>query len=117
MASSTTLLVLDNFETPWERSSGREEVEEFLSLLTDISQLALLITMRGVERPGRVRWTRPFLSPLAPLSDDAARQTFLEISDESEDNDDLDDLLPLTDNVPLALSLIANIMTVFITQK
>ncbi|KAK7040420.1 CTLH domain-containing protein [Favolaschia claudopus] len=109
MASSTTLLILDNFETPWEPSSEREDVEEFLSLLTDISQLALVITMRGVERPGRVRWTRPFLPPLGPLSNDAARQTFLDISDESEDNTDLDDLLPLTDNVPLALSLIANI--------
>ncbi|KAJ7245825.1 hypothetical protein C8J57DRAFT_1190824 [Mycena rebaudengoi] len=32
-----SLLVLDNFETPWEPSSSRSEVEEFLSLLTDIT--------------------------------------------------------------------------------
>jgi GTPase SAR1 family protein len=40
-----SLLVLDNFETPWEPSSSRSEVEEFLSLLTDIPQLALVVGM------------------------------------------------------------------------
>jgi hypothetical protein len=40
-----SLLVLDNFETPWEPNSSRSEVEEFLSLLADISQLALVVGM------------------------------------------------------------------------
>ncbi|KAF7325349.1 NB-ARC domain-containing protein [Mycena venus] len=52
------------------------EVEEFLSLLTDVPHLALIVTMRGAERPGKILWTRPFLLPLRPLSNDAARQTF-----------------------------------------
>jgi GTPase SAR1 family protein len=43
--SPQSLLVLDNFETPWEPSSSRSEVEEFLSLLTDIPQLALVVGM------------------------------------------------------------------------
>ncbi|KAJ7145078.1 hypothetical protein C8R43DRAFT_1197214, partial [Mycena crocata] len=62
------LVVLDNFETPWEPVTGRAQVEELLSLLTDIPHVALLITMRGAERPGRVKWTRPFLPPLMPLT-------------------------------------------------
>lgn len=65
--------------------------------------------MRGVERPGKVRWTRPFLAPLKALSYEAARQTFFDIADESESNTDIDELLRLTDHLPLAVSLIANI--------
>lgn len=38
-----TLLVLDNFETPWEPMSSRPGVEEFLALLADIPHLALLV--------------------------------------------------------------------------
>jgi predicted ATP-dependent serine protease len=40
-----SLLVLDNLETPWEPNSSRSEVEEFMSLLTDIPQLALVVGM------------------------------------------------------------------------
>ncbi|KAJ7654373.1 hypothetical protein B0H14DRAFT_3706218 [Mycena olivaceomarginata] len=41
------LMILDNFETPWEAMDGRAKVEEFLALLADISHVALLLTMRG----------------------------------------------------------------------
>jgi Cdc6-like AAA superfamily ATPase len=37
------LLILDNFETLWEPTESREDVEEFLSLLTDIKHLALMV--------------------------------------------------------------------------
>jgi Cdc6-like AAA superfamily ATPase len=43
--STPSLLVLDNFETPWEPISSRSEVEELLSLLSDIPQLALVVGM------------------------------------------------------------------------
>ncbi|KAJ7727875.1 hypothetical protein B0H14DRAFT_3169421 [Mycena olivaceomarginata] len=58
-----------------------DQVEEFLSLLTDLEHLVLIITMRGSERPAKVRWTHPFLLPLQPLSDEAAEQTFMDITD------------------------------------
>jgi hypothetical protein len=38
-----SLLVLDNLETPWEPMESRADVEEFLSLLTDIDHLGLLV--------------------------------------------------------------------------
>ncbi|KAJ6566658.1 hypothetical protein B0H19DRAFT_1232737, partial [Mycena capillaripes] len=44
------ILVLDNMDTPWEVNEQREKVEEFLSALSDVQELALLITMRGAER-------------------------------------------------------------------
>ncbi|KAJ7242420.1 P-loop containing nucleoside triphosphate hydrolase protein, partial [Mycena rebaudengoi] len=104
-----SLLVLDNFETPWEPNSSRSEVEEFLSLLTDIPQLALAITMRGAERPAKVKWTQPFLSPLTPLPHSAALQTFFDVADNTHEEDGVNQLLELTGNLPLAVSLIASV--------
>ncbi|KAJ7794975.1 P-loop containing nucleoside triphosphate hydrolase protein, partial [Mycena olivaceomarginata] len=103
------LLMLDNFETPWEPVDGRPKVEELLALLADIPHVGLLITMRGAERPSKVQWTRPFLPPLRPLSTAAAHQTFIEIADEIHDVSEVDQLLEITDNIPLAVQLVANV--------
>ncbi|KAJ7589677.1 P-loop containing nucleoside triphosphate hydrolase protein, partial [Mycena floridula] len=107
--SAPILLVLDNLETSWEQPSKRPEVEELLSHLTGVETLSLVITMRGAERPGQVQWTRPFLSPLGPISTRAARQTFLEISDADEADPQLEEVLSLMDNVPLVVSLMASV--------
>ncbi|KAJ7233078.1 hypothetical protein C8J57DRAFT_1578286 [Mycena rebaudengoi] len=104
-----SLLVLDNLETPWELLSSRSEVEEFLSLLTDAPQLGLMITLRGAEHPSKVKWTRSFLAPLKPLSNVAAWQTFIEVADEGHDDASIKELLELTGNLPLAVSLIASV--------
>ncbi|KAJ7254841.1 P-loop containing nucleoside triphosphate hydrolase protein, partial [Mycena rebaudengoi] len=104
-----SLLVLDNLETPWEILSSRAEVEEFLSLMTDVPQLGLKITLRGAERPSKIKWTRPFLAPLKPLSHMAAWQTFVAIADDCHDNAEIKELLELTGNLPLAVSLIASV--------
>ncbi|KAJ7263715.1 P-loop containing nucleoside triphosphate hydrolase protein, partial [Mycena rebaudengoi] len=103
------LLVLDNFETPWEPNSSRSEVEEILSLLTDIPQLALMITMRGAERPAKVKWTQPFLPPLTPLPHSAALQTFFDVAGNTHEEDSVNKLLELTGNLPLAVNLIASV--------
>ncbi|KAJ7455061.1 hypothetical protein FB451DRAFT_1373259 [Mycena latifolia] len=107
---SPCLLILDNLESPWEPAESRNNVEEFLSLLTEVPQLALVITMRGMERPAKVRWTRPFLPPLEPLAQEAARQTFIDIADESHGIEDIDKLLSVTANLPLAIDLMANLV-------
>lgn len=39
------ILVLDNLETSWEGTETRQAVEEFLSALTDVSQLTLLVSL------------------------------------------------------------------------
>jgi hypothetical protein len=41
---SSCLLVLDNLETPWEPVQTRGGVEEFLSVLTNVRQLALIVS-------------------------------------------------------------------------
>ncbi|KAJ6452118.1 hypothetical protein C8R45DRAFT_1083548 [Mycena sanguinolenta] len=108
--NSSCLLILDNLETVWEPIQSRSAVEEFLSLLTDVQHLGLIVTMRGAERPAKVQWTHPFLLPLQPLSDDAAQQTFMDITDGSHSVEDFEKLLSFTDNMPLAVDLLAHLV-------
>ncbi|KAJ7857937.1 hypothetical protein B0H14DRAFT_2507223 [Mycena olivaceomarginata] len=97
-----SLLILDELETLWEPASSRGDIEELLSLLTGI-------TMRGEERPAKVQWTRPFLRALQPLDQQAARLTFLDIADSGHSQEEVDQILSLTDNMPLAISLLAHL--------
>ncbi|KAJ7925763.1 P-loop containing nucleoside triphosphate hydrolase protein, partial [Mycena leptocephala] len=108
-SSPSSLLLLDNLETLWEPIGSRSDIEEFLSLLTDVGHLALVITMRGAERPAKVRWTHPFLPPLQPLEQEAARQTFITIADDRHTPGEVDKVLSLTDNMPLAINLLAHL--------
>ncbi|KAJ7922700.1 P-loop containing nucleoside triphosphate hydrolase protein, partial [Mycena leptocephala] len=109
-SSSKSLLILDNLETLWEPVESRGKIEEFLSLLTGVDHLALVITMRGAERPAKVPWTHPFLPTLKPLEQDAARQTFIDIADNTHDPKEVDKVLSLTDNLPLAIDLVAHLV-------
>lgn len=100
------LLVLDNFESPWD-SEAKSEVEDLLSSLTDIESLSVIVTMRGSERPLSTEWTRPFFPPLRALDHRAARKTFFAQNDCSSDDPAVDKLLALVDRVPLAITLLA----------
>ncbi|KAJ7319425.1 P-loop containing nucleoside triphosphate hydrolase protein, partial [Mycena albidolilacea] len=101
-SNAPSLLILDELETLWEPMSSRGDIEELLSLLTDI-------TMRGAERPAKVLWTRPFLGSLQPLDQEAARLTFSDIADSGHNMEEVDEILSLTDNMPLAISLLAHL--------
>ncbi|KAJ7719893.1 hypothetical protein B0H16DRAFT_1336415 [Mycena metata] len=109
---SPTLLILDNLETAWEPVESHKEVEEFLSRLTDIASLALMITMRGAERPSKVQWTRPFLPSLEPLSQEAARKVFIAIAEDRHPMEEINQVLSLTDNMPLSINLLAHAVDV-----
>ncbi|KAJ7349849.1 hypothetical protein DFH08DRAFT_997228 [Mycena albidolilacea] len=108
------LLILDNLETVWEPMQSRGGIEEFLSLLTEpwfhfCFTNFYQITMRGSERPGKVHWTHPFLLPLQPLSAEAAQQTFMDITDNAYIKEDIEQILQFTDNMPLAVDLVAHL--------
>jgi hypothetical protein len=65
--------------------------------------------MRGAERPAKVQWTRPFLKTLQPLYQEAARLTFADIADSGHNLEEVDQILYLTDNMPLAITLLAHL--------
>ncbi|KAJ7800133.1 P-loop containing nucleoside triphosphate hydrolase protein, partial [Mycena leptocephala] len=102
-----SLLILDNLETLWEPTDSRANIEEFLSLLTGVERLACVVR---AERPAKVAWTRPFLQPLNPLEHDAARQTFIDIADNTHNTKEVMQILSLTDNMPLAINLLAHLV-------
>lgn len=114
-----TIIVLDNFESPWEASQGRRDVEDFLGRLSDMEGVTVIVTMRGIDRPSGVAWSRPFLPPLCTLDPIAARSVFIDISDanypdrhaedDEEAHDELDELLELCEFLPLAIELLANL--------
>ncbi|KAJ7364343.1 P-loop containing nucleoside triphosphate hydrolase protein, partial [Mycena albidolilacea] len=104
--NSPSLLILDELETLWEPATSRSDIEELLSLLTDAENLAL---MARAERPAKVLWTRPFLRSLQPLDQEAAHLTFADIADSGHSEEEVDQILSLTDNLPLAISLLAHL--------
>ncbi|KAF8180662.1 P-loop containing nucleoside triphosphate hydrolase protein, partial [Mycena galopus ATCC 62051] len=104
-----SLLILDNLETVWEPIQTRGGVEKLLCLLSEVEHLALIITMRGAERPAQVQWTHPCLGPLQPMSDGAATQTFMDITDGAYSVEEVDQILQFTGNMPLTVDLIAHL--------
>jgi tetratricopeptide (TPR) repeat protein len=105
LSESLSLLVLDNLETPWE--ADQLKVEDFLGRLAALPNLALVVSIRGGERPAGVAWLDA-LRP-NPLDLSAARQTFLAIAGRKFEADEkLDLLLNAVDRVPLAVVLQAH---------
>ena len=76
-----TIIVLDNFESPWEPVTSRAGVEEFLARMAALENVTVVITLRGTERPANVNWEHPLLAPLHVLDGQASRDLFLSISD------------------------------------
>ena len=102
------ILLFDNFETPLYIEGKQAEVENVLQIVASISQISILVTMRSQARPcATMKWTRPLLPPLLPLSLDAARQTFLDINSEASADVHLNELLDMLDYVPLAVVIMA----------
>lgn len=54
--SGPVLLVLDNLETAWEPTDGREQVENFLSLLTDVHNLHLVVSPLFTQFAGLIQY-------------------------------------------------------------
>jgi hypothetical protein len=47
-----------------------------------------------------------------PLADDAAHQTFLEITDNVDKTEDIHQILSFTNNIPLAVDLVAHLVDI-----
>jgi tetratricopeptide (TPR) repeat protein len=99
------VLVLDNTETPWW--GDQERIEELLAQLGGLAGLALVVSIRGEQRPWGVTWTDPIR--LGPLPLPAARDAFVAATDKKFRNDPLlDRVLESVDRLPLAISLLAS---------
>ena len=100
-----TLLILDNADTPWQQD--RLATEDLLQALARRSQLALITTVRGKERPdfGGIP-SRVVKVP--PLTLEESRKLFCSIAYNVDQNDpDLLALLQEMEGVALAVKLLA----------
>ncbi|KAA1475733.1 hypothetical protein DENSPDRAFT_842558 [Dentipellis sp. KUC8613] len=105
-SADSCVLCLDSLEKPWEKDAQTREVEELLAKIASIPSVAVIVTMRGTERPAKTRWT-PFLDPLAPLPLEAALQTFEVISGKRDE--DASRLVQAVGRVPLDVHALARL--------
>ncbi|WP_437538256.1 toll/interleukin-1 receptor domain-containing protein [Sorangium sp. So ce726] len=106
LAAGPAVIALDNLETPWN-GDDQAGTEALLAELAAIPQLALVASVRGAGRPGRVAWNSPVeLWPVGPAE---AEAMFCAIAgEEHRGKPALSALLALQEGVPLAIELLAH---------
>ncbi|KAJ7843140.1 hypothetical protein B0H14DRAFT_3868690 [Mycena olivaceomarginata] len=96
------VLCFDNLETAWDNLEGRRAVEDLLMEFMAIPNLALLVTMRGTQRPApSAGWSMPFLQPLHSLRFTDAVDVFRHISGGKMD-EHAEKMIKEVDCIPLA---------------
>ncbi|EIN05003.1 hypothetical protein PUNSTDRAFT_138186 [Punctularia strigosozonata HHB-11173 SS5] len=113
-AVGPAILVLDNFESPWDAGGTRGDLGDVLRTLTSLPNVQVIVTMRGDSPPAKdkVHWSPVSLEP---LSSSSAKQLFLSVNPDTteEEHRDLDRLLEQCDGLPLAIKLLANVKGTF----
>ncbi|KAJ7769694.1 hypothetical protein DFH07DRAFT_806722 [Mycena maculata] len=103
------VVCLDNLETAWDNPQSRRAVEDLLMEFTDIPSLALLVTMRGTQRPApSAGWSMPFLPPLRSLHFADAADVFRQISGKMDDF--AEQMIKEVDCIPLAVTLLGHMV-------
>ncbi|KAG8922996.1 hypothetical protein FRC02_011483 [Tulasnella sp. 418] len=105
------LLLLDNFETPWDIEGQQSNVAEILTKLASVPSVSIIITMRGAQYPSSntIEWSTPRLPSLTQLDLDSAEEAFLKISPDAAGDTELKILLQKLDCMPLAITLMAKL--------
>ncbi|KAG8944641.1 hypothetical protein FRC03_001965 [Tulasnella sp. 419] len=108
-SSRALVLMLDNFETPWDIPGKQSEVADILARLAQIPSVSLVLTMRGSQTPASdtIDWVE--IPPLTKLELSPAREAFLRICPSASNDPQLDTLLGELDCVPLAITLMASL--------
>ncbi|KAG6905760.1 hypothetical protein DXG01_000860, partial [Tephrocybe rancida] len=102
------VLLLDNFETPW--NTDESEAERVLCRLRKLSHVTLFITMRSSTPPcANLPWVSINLQAVDAA---AAREIYVKYQQNSHDDPALPRLLALIGHMPLAIKLLARLSTV-----
>ncbi|KAG6871666.1 hypothetical protein C0995_001649 [Termitomyces sp. Mi166 len=106
-ASPPIIVLLDNFETPWNVPGEQSEVEHLLRDMNQIPHVTLFVTMRSSSPPcGDIHWRHVNLQA---VDNTAAREIYTSWHSEGDADPDLSRLLELIGNMPLAVTLMAKI--------
>lgn len=105
MFDAPTLLVLDNFETPFKHHAVG--LEAWIEEIVGTRQVVLMVGFRGSDAPGDLRWDKKLTVP--PLPEIAAEDVFCEVAGRDFRADpDLPRFLAALGRVPLAVTLAAH---------
>ncbi|KDR66877.1 hypothetical protein GALMADRAFT_258757 [Galerina marginata CBS 339.88] len=103
------LLILDNFETPWNvAGAAQKQVEDILRQLAQLNHVAFFVTMRGNQPPcsNTIKWQT---KNIQPTDEAACLRIFHEIDPASKDDPDVGRLLSILGHMPFAVTLMANL--------
>ena len=108
------LVVLDNLETVWLVDGAPvAALDELVGQLAQIPSLSLIITCRGIILPQLVEWSNADSAALEPFSLEAALETFQDKAGRrltQEEENITDQLLNAVDRLPLAVSLLGQLV-------
>ncbi|KAJ7585448.1 P-loop containing nucleoside triphosphate hydrolase protein [Mycena floridula] len=103
--SKPTILLLDNFETPWNAPEARGAVARILQDIAQFSHVSLLVTMRATVAPCEdIEWEEIKIQALGP---EASYQLFVSVDPQLQHDPELPDLLDMVGHMALAVKLMA----------
>ncbi|KAJ7585637.1 P-loop containing nucleoside triphosphate hydrolase protein [Mycena floridula] len=103
--SKPIILLLDNFETPWNAPGVRGAVEHILQEIAQFSHVALFVTMRATVAPCEdIEWEEIKIQALGP---EASHQLFVSINPQLQHDPKLHALLEMVGHMALAVKLMA----------
>jgi tetratricopeptide (TPR) repeat protein/DNA polymerase III delta prime subunit len=107
-SKQTRLLLLDNFETPWNAPGTQKQVEDILRQLAALSHIAIFITMRGTNPPcmNAIKWQ---WKNIQPTDDEACFRIYHDHNPNSKDDPDVGRLLAVLGYMPFAVTLMAKL--------
>ncbi|KAI0039001.1 hypothetical protein FA95DRAFT_1684441, partial [Auriscalpium vulgare] len=108
LGSSPNLLCFDNFETLWNSDQFTKcAVQTFLKRIASLKDTSFVITMRGLEYPEEILWSHPLLPPLKPLSFEASKYIFRQLSNQWDEW--TEKLVKAVEGLPLAITIIGHL--------
>ncbi|KAG6914136.1 hypothetical protein DXG01_002239 [Tephrocybe rancida] len=103
--SPPIVLVLDNFETPWNAAEGQSEVEQVIRDINRIRHVTLFVTIRSLSPPCEdLPWHRVDLRAVHAT---AARDIYISWHPRANEDPGIPGLLELIGHMPLAVTLMA----------
>ncbi|KAJ7584810.1 hypothetical protein C8J56DRAFT_135686 [Mycena floridula] len=104
-SSDPIILLLDNFETPWNAPGQRGPVSHILHDIAQFAHVVLFITMRATVAPcEEITWEEKRIQALDP---EASLQLFTAIYDKAQGEPKLRELLEMLGHMALAVKLMA----------
>ena len=102
------LILLDNFETPWNTPDEEQKVGDILRKLAKLKHVSILVTMRASQAPcdKAITWQ---LRRIQPTDEEASLRIFCDINPDSENDPDVKVLLARLGHMPFAVTLMANL--------